>query len=431
MGAGNRLHLFRDTSRRYGTNQYCGVSRHCSALALALALSLNLELPQANAEPRTSGPDVDVESSDPYVPYGRQHALMREELARYRALAEGDHWQPLPAGQTLAPGMRDARVARLRSLLMQYGDYRLDDHTDNSAAADEYDPPLQDAVRRFQRRHGLKEDGLVDERTRTRLNVSPAKRAQTLAANLLRWQQLPKDLGPRYILVNVPDFSLRLVDGEREQFRMRVVVGKPKHKTPQIATRMTRVEFNPTWRVPRNIALRELLPKGSASLSANGYRLVNHRGRSVPFTSGNIAAIRRGKVMLQQKGGPGNALGRVKFVIPNREAIFLHDTNSKHLFKRSQRAFSHGCIRLEKPLEFARMMLAQQNDWSDARIERTLHSSRTRGVALENPIPVYIAYWTAWVDEEGLLQFRPDIYGRDNLQETADGGADEDREAAE
>lgn len=419
MGVGNRY--YRDSS-------HCSAAHHCSALALALALSLALELPQASAAAPAAGTPAagtpaaampaGMDTSDPYTPYGRQYALMLEELARYRALAGGDSWQPLSAGQTLAPGMRDPRVAELRCLLMQYGDYHLDDHTERNTAADEYDERLAAAVRRFQRRHGLKEDGLVDERTRARLNVRPAERAQTLAANLQRWQQMPKELGPRYILVNIPDFSLRLIDGEQEQFQMRVVVGKPKHKTPQLATRMTRVVFNPVWRVPPNIALRELLPKGSANLSANGYRLVNHSGRAVPFTRGNVAGVRRGKVTLQQKGGPGNALGRVKFVIPNREAIFLHDTNSKHLFKRSERAFSHGCIRLEKPLEFARLMLAQQNNWSDARIERALHSSRTRGVELENPIPVYIAYWTAWVDEEGLLQFRPDIYDRDTPEDT-------------
>ncbi|WP_250461132.1 L,D-transpeptidase family protein [Microbulbifer litoralis] len=404
------------------------ITRHCSALALILALSLASEMPLADSDTaqQPAPTTAETEATDPYTPYGRQYALMREELARYRALAEGDQWQPLDDGQALAPGMRDPRVAQLRSLLMQYGDYQLSDDTNKSAAADEYDEALQQAVRRFQRRHGLKEDALVDDRTRARLNVRPEQRVRTLTANLQRWEQMPKDLGPRYILVNIPDFSLRLVDGDRDQFRMRVVVGKTKHKTPQLTTRMTRVVFNPIWRVPRNIALRELLPKGGASLSAKGYRLVNHRGRSVPFTRGNIAGIRRGKVMLHQKGGPGNALGRVKFVIPNKQAIFLHDTNSKHLFRRSQRAFSHGCIRLEKPLEFARMMLREQNNWGAEKVERALASQRTQGIELQNPIPVYIAYWTAWVDEEGLLQFRPDIYERDTPENSSADAGDTD-----
>ncbi|PCO05827.1 murein L,D-transpeptidase [Microbulbifer flavimaris] len=403
MGVGNSLNHFQVRSQ------------HCSAAALALFFLLGTEPLVAGETPEPgAAAATELTSPDPFTPYGRQHALMREELARYQALAGGDLWQPLPKGQTLAPGAREPRVLQLRSLMMLYGDLPLHDHDGGDGRhADEYDPDLQAAVRRFQRRHGLREDGLVDERTRARLNVAPADRAHTLAANLSRLQQLPRELGPRYILVNIPDFSLRLMEQGREQYRMRVVVGKPKHATPQLSTRMTRVVFNPIWRVPPSIALKELLPKGSAALRAKGFRLVSHSGRSVPFTSGNIAGIRRGKVSLHQRGGPENALGRVKFVIPNRDAIFLHDTNSKHLFKRPQRAFSHGCIRLEKPLEFARMMLLEQNEWQPARAEQYLNSGRTRAVTLKKPLPVYIAYWTAWVDEDGLLQFRPDIYERD------------------
>ncbi|MBB3062097.1 L,D-transpeptidase family protein [Microbulbifer rhizosphaerae] len=407
------------------TSQYIRNPLSCSALALAMALAVGATPPVTAQAPAV---EPHLEALDSFAPYGRQYALMREELARYSALAEGDQWRPLPKGQTLSPGMRDPRVAHLRSLLMQYGDYPLDDHTDTAAPMDEYDARLQEAVKRFQRRHGLKEDGLVDQRTRERLNVDPARHARTLAANLKRWGEMPKDLGPRYILVNIPDFSLRLMDRGREQFRMRVVVGKTrtKHQTPQLATRMTRLVFNPVWRVPPSIAVHELLPKGGGALSARGFRLVNHRGRAVPFSARNIAATRRGTVSLQQKGGPKNALGRVKFVIPNSHAIFLHDTQSKHLFKRGQRAFSHGCIRLEKPIEFARRMLAEQNGWGEERIDRMVHSGRTRAVELEQPIPVYIAYWSAWVDEEGLLQFRPDIYNRDNPGETSGKETDND-----
>ncbi|GAB2874484.1 murein L,D-transpeptidase [Microbulbifer echini] len=393
------------------------------ALVLTIALGIDTAPVLASSGEKLELP---VAGRDPFSPYGRQYSLLSEELARYRGLAQGNQWRPLDAGQPITPGSRGPRVAQLRSLLMLYGDFRPADFSDKEAEealhGDVYDKPLQAAVRRFQRRHGLKADSLVDERTRSRLNTNPEKLARILAANIARWEELPKDLGPRYIIVNVPEFNLRLIDGEREQFRMKVVVGKPKHKTPQLTTRMTRLEFNPVWRVPPSIALRELLPKGSSALSAKGYRLINHRGRAVPFTRGNVAAVRRGQVSLQQKGGPGNALGRVKFVIPNRHAIFLHDTTSKHLFKKSQRAFSHGCIRLEKPLKFARMMLAEQNRWNSARIERALMSGRTHGVALKKTLPVYIAYWTAWVDEKGQLQFRPDIYQRDKPGKGANRG---------
>ncbi|MCO1333389.1 L,D-transpeptidase family protein [Microbulbifer sp. OS29] len=406
MGAVDQPHFASFTHQNH-------VSFSLGATAIILALSLGLPSPSVFADSKNTPTTDGIGNSDPFSPQGRQFSLLNEELSRYQALAASDSWKPLSSGQPIAPGSRGPRVSHLRSLLMLYGDYRPEEFDPVNSEAQTYDKNLQSAVKRFQKRHGLKQDALVDERTRSRLNTPPRKIAAILSANIERWKQLPKDLGPRYIIVNIPAFNLRLIEGNKEQFRMRVVVGKAKHKTPQLATRMTRLEFNPVWRVPPNIALRELLPKGSSALRAKGYRLMNHRGRSVPFTRGNVAAVRRGQVSLQQKGGPGNALGRVKFIIPNRQAIFLHDTNSKHLFKKSQRAFSHGCIRLEKPMQFARMMLSQQNSWNDARINRTLASGRTHGVALKKTLPVYIAYWTAWVDENGQLQFRPDIYNRD------------------
>lgn len=382
----------------------------------------------ATASPPAGSAQIPDNSYSPFTPYGRQYALMREELARYRALSDGDQWQPLPDGQTLAPGVRDARVKVLRGLLMQYGDLPLAGDMAGAAhaikgqkgqkdSAELFDHSVRQAVERFQRRHGLRADGIVDRATREHLNTPPAHRLGTLEANLQRWQKMPKDLGPRYILVNIPEYTLRLMDGEQEQYRMRVVVGKSKHPTPQLSTRMTQVVFNPTWTVPRNIAVRELLPKGSANLSAGGYRLVNNRGKSVPFSGGNLRALRLGSVALQQRGGEGNALGRFKFIIPNQQAIFLHDTQKKELFGRSQRAFSHGCVRLEKPQELAQIILSSQTakpgKWNNERLTRYSSGSRTRAVTLEQPIPVYIAYWTAWVDQEGMLNFRPDIYGRD------------------
>lgn len=387
-----------------------------TALALALALLGGYTATgSAGTEAGTETLATPAASPTPFAPYGPQFSRLLEELTRYRALAEGDAWTPLPSGKSLTSGDRGPRVATLRGLLMQYGDYPLEDHREPASAADEFDLRLEQAVRRFQKRHGLPESGNVDEATRTRLNVEPAQRARILAANLRRWETMPKDLGPRYILVNIPEFSLRLIENEREQYRMRVVVGTKRNKTPQMATRLTRVVFNPTWTVPPRIARESLLPKGSANLAADGYRLVNNKGKTVPFTGNNLAAVRRGSVSLQQRSGPGNALGRVKFDMPNREAIFLHDTNQKHLFGKAQRALSNGCIRLEKPLEFARMMLAEQSGgWTEDRLSQVTSGDRSSSVRIESPVPVYLVYWTAWVNDEGQLQFRPDVYGLDN-----------------
>ena len=418
-----------------GTTPGFGRTALAAAILTISAQSATADTTTVTAEGKATASEL--EQYSPYTPYGRQYALMREALARYLALAESDTWEPLPDGQALTPGVRDERVKVLRSLLLQYGDLPVtgdmpaaeNDSTGGAKASDptRFDTGLRSAVERFQRRHGLRADGIVDRNTREHLNIPPQQRLATLRANLTRWQTMPKDLGPRYILVNIPDFSLRLVQGEKEQYRMRVVVGKSEHATPQLSTRLTQVVFNPTWTVPRNIAVRELLPKGSANLVAGGYRLVNNRGKSVPFSGSNLRALRLGSVALQQRGGEGNALGRFKFVIPNRQAIFLHDTNRKQLFSRSQRAFSHGCIRLEKPRELAEIVLASQGNWDTEKLVRMTTGSRTRAVTLEQPIPVHIAYWTAWVDDEGLLNFRPDIYGRDrpDAEKVAQsGGAD-------
>ncbi|MFD1217323.1 L,D-transpeptidase family protein [Microbulbifer celer] len=409
-----------------------GTSPHFGRAALAaLILSISAQTGAEESRQETVNDQQNASKEllkpySPYTPYGRQYALMREALARYQALAESDAWEPLPDGQALSSGMRDERVKTLRSLLMQYGDLPVTGDmpaaTAGAGTAEEnpqeadptrFDSKLRQAVERFQRRHGLRADGIVDRHTREHLNTPPQRRLATLRANLQRWQTLPKDLGPRYIHVNIPEYTLRLVQGEKEQYRMRVVVGKSKHATPQLSTRLTRVVFNPTWTVPRNIAVRELLPKGSANLTAGGYRLVNNSGKSVPFSGRNLRALRLGSVALQQRGGEGNALGRFKFVIPNRQAIFLHDTNRKKLFSRSTRAYSHGCIRLEKPGELAEIVLASQGNWTADKLAQMTTGSRTRSVALEQPIPVHITYWTAWVDEKGQLNFRPDIYGRD------------------
>lgn len=432
---GNRLGI----QRNLGAAVVISLSMETAALDAAAVESTSSDATGQQTSPPASEQQITpVERAEfatasgsysPYTPYGRQYALMREELARYRALSDGEHWRPLTAGQTLAPGVRDPRVKELRSLLMLYGDLptandmataALDEgqkSEKSKAAAELFDADVRRAVERFQRRHGLNPDGVVDRTTREHLNTPPARRLATLQANLERWEKMPKDLGPRHIVVNIPEFTLRVLEGEQEQYRMRVVVGKPKHQTPQLSTRLTRVVFNPTWTVPRNIALRELLPKGSANLSAKGYRLVNNSGKSVPFSGRNLRALRLGSVALRQRGGEGNALGRLKFIIPNQHAIFLHDTQMKNLFSRSTRAYSHGCIRLEKPQEFAQLVLANQGSrpgkWNAERLTRYTSGSRTRAVELDQPIPVHIVYWTAWVDEEGLLNFRPDIYHRD------------------
>lgn len=348
-------------------------------------------------------------------PWQDRQLLMREALARYLSLTTANNWQPLPAGPTLKPGVRNARILLLRQQLMQYGDYPLEENHTAAAVTDPalYDRRLQQAVKRFQRRHNLQDHGLIDPETRAQLNIPPQQRADTLQANLRRQHQMPRAPSGRHIVINIPEFTLRLLNGQREQLRMRIIVGTPQHQTPQLTSRLTHVVFNPTWTVPHSISVHELLPKGVTRLEADGYRLITHQGKRVAFSRRNLRALRLGRLALRQRAGADNTLGRLKFIIPNRQAIFLHDTNAKHLFDRKVPALSHGCIRLQLPGQLARLMLAGQGNWDETRLAAMTSGQRTRTLALKQPLPVYIVYRTAWVDARGLLHFRPDIYHRD------------------
>lgn len=380
------------------------------SLAIALATTTTSSALSASSQIPES-----VSENFPFSSWQRQQVLMHEALARYTTLTTANHWQPLPSGQALKPGMQNSRILVLREQLMQYGDYPLDkDHTATMVAdPDLYDQPLKQAVKRFQRRHGLQEHGLVDEQTRAQLNIPPFQRAKTLAANLRRQKKMPGDPNARRIVINLPEFTLRLLSAGREQLRMRVIVGKPNQSTPQFSTQLTWVIFNPTWTVPHSISVHELLPKGIAQIKADNYQLITQRGTPVAFSKKNLQALRLGTLALRQRGGKNNTLGRIKFIIPNRQAIFLHDTNAKHLFNQEVRALSHGCIRLELPEALAQLMLANQRNWDDGKLARMITGQRTRSVVLKNPVAIHIIYWTAWVDAQGLLHFRPDIYDFD------------------
>ena len=221
--------------------------------------------------------------------------------------------------------------------------------------------------------------------------------------NLERWRWLPRDLGKRYIMVNVPNYDLKVVENERTVLTMRVVVGKPYLRTPVFNSEMTYLVINPYWNVPPSIAEKELLP----ILRRDPSYLARHDMEIV---------ARKGKFLLRQRPGIKNPLGTVKFMFPNRFNVYLHDTSQRGLFARRERVFSHGCIRIEKPTELLEYVLGPNSRWNRNTL-RTLNRERERIVSLPQPIPVHIMYWTAWVDDDGKVQFRKDIYGRDRLLE--------------
>ncbi|WP_236250556.1 murein L,D-transpeptidase [Microbulbifer sp. ALW1] len=341
---------------------------------------------------------------------------LRKQAARYRAMTV--QWQPLAPGGPLAAGDRGPRVAQLRQLLKQFGDYTgqpgplkiADDQPQR------FDTGLKLAVEAYQRRHGMEVTGRADKSTLKELERSPEELARLMELNAERWDKLPAKPGKRYILVNVPDYQLQLVDQERVVLTMKTVVGKSTKRTPEMTTKVVSVVFNPTWTVPRSILLTDLLPKARNNPEAmhkRGYRVVKYgTNRTSPINDASIESAASGKATLRQISGPGNTLGRVKFVIPNKQAIFLHDTQAQSLFEHRHRAFSHGCIRLQQPEELAYTLLKPQG-WDRTRVAQATTGDESVTIKVDSPPKLFITYLTAWVDTLGQVQFRPDIYHRD------------------
>ncbi|MEL6794532.1 MAG: L,D-transpeptidase family protein, partial [Pseudomonadota bacterium] len=274
--------------------------------------------------------------------------------------------------------------------------------------------------RAFQRRHGLNDDGVAGRRTIAALNATAAERTEQVIVSLERLRWMNKELGQRHVHVNLADFTVKLIEDGEVAFQERVVVGKARrHRTPEFSDEMTYMVFNPIWHVPYSIASEEILPKLQEDpeyLLKKNMRLLTRDGALGPDATlhdWSLYSENDFPYLVKQGSGGGNALGRVKFMFPNQFAIYLHDTPSKRLFKKDARAFSHGCVRVQDPMAFARALLAPQTDDPAAFVDRQLARSGERRINLQEPVPVHLTYLTAWVDEAGTQQFRDDVYGRD------------------
>jgi L,D-transpeptidase YcbB len=324
-----------------------------------------------------------------------QYTRLREALARYRATSASGGWPQIPA-RTLRPGDTVPEVAALRRRVAAEGVWLPE------ADSARYDSALVGAVRVLQRRHGLNDDGVVGPGTRAALNTPPDERVRQLEAALERERWMPPTLGERYIAVYIPAFELQAVDSGRVTLGMRVIAGKPSWRTPIFSGRMTGVVFNPYWNIPPSIWSREVALRAARE---PGY-----------LARQGISAVQDGATTRwRQNPGPMNPLGQVKLVFPNQFNVYLHDTSSPSLFRRDERALSHGCIRLENPLALTAFVLNGTTGWSPAAVERAAAGDTERGVRIGAPLPVYIFYRTAWVEDSGAVQFRPDVYGHDAL----------------
>jgi murein L,D-transpeptidase YcbB/YkuD len=371
---------------------------------------------------RALGPDGIPKALASLAPPSPAYTRLREAFARYGEIVKRGGWTPLPAGPRLALGVTDERVRLLRTRLAAEGD--LHAGAPKAAGAPEestYDEALASVVARFQGRQGLKVTGAVDTDTLEALNVPAEARRRQIAVNMERWRWLPSDYGRRYILVNVPEFELTMVDGGQKAMRMRVIVGKTQSQTPAFSNRITRIDLNPIWHLPSSIVQKEIAPavaRDPGYLARKHLEVVKSSGEGTQTVSpGEVDWSRMGKgdypYRVRQPSGPDNALGRIKFVIPDQFDVYLHDTPSARLFNSTERDLSHGCVRLEHPIELAAYLLKDDQKWSREAIEEALDSGETKSVPLPAPLPVHILYWTAWVEEDGTVQFRKDIYGHD------------------
>jgi L,D-transpeptidase YcbB len=352
-----------------------------------------------------------AESLQELTPENAQYRNLRQVLATYREQVAKNGWPKVPATK-LKPGQRHANVVAIAKRLAASGDYKGNLPPEGQAV--EYTRELAEAVKQFQRRHGLTDDGVITPAVVAEMNVPIEQRIDSIRLNLERWRWLPRDLGDRYILVNIPEARLEVWDHGNVPLTMRTIVGKQDTPTPIFNDVMTHVVFSPYWNVPPNIAEGETLPailQDPEFLNRQNMEILDASGNPVDPASIDLSDPK--KYRFRQRPGTDNALGLVKFVFPNQFDVYLHDTPTDSLFERASRSFSHGCVRVEQPVELARYVLKDEPEWTEERIEEAMHSGEERHVKLKNPIPVYLGYWTARVSADGIVQFRKDVYGID------------------
>lgn len=357
---------------------------------------------------------------DALRPPQARYRIMREALASLRSAAGQGGWPTVGPGPTIGVGDRDPRVPALRRRLVASGD--LDGASGLEADGDLFDAALEEAVRRFQVRHGLEVDGRVGAGTVAALDVPVERRMEQLAINLERWRWLPADLGSRHVLVNIPDYSVVVRERGEVALRLRGIVGREYRQTPVFSGRMTYLVLSPFWHVPPGIAANDKFPAIRADpgyVRAQNMTLLDQRTNgsvdpsSVDWGSLTAAQFNQ-RFRLRQDPGPANALGDVKFMFPNPHNVYLHDTPSRELFARTDRSFSSGCIRVERPLELAAYLLGGLPGWNPQRIRSTVDRRVETTVTLPEAVPVHLQYWTAFVDDDGRLNYRRDLYQRDD-----------------
>jgi murein L,D-transpeptidase YcbB/YkuD len=334
-------------------------------------------------------------------------------LARYREIDSKGGWQQVQAGGKIEPGQSNSRIPAIRKRLLVTSELSEPD----SVNSELYDKVLEADIKTFQASHALDPDGVIGVGTFRELNVPVEDRINSLRINLERIRWVSSNLPDSYIIVNIAAFWLVMVKDNQVVDYTSVVVGKPLNKTPIFRDKLRYVEFNPSWTQPTSIVKNETIPKlkkDSTYLEQNHMVLLDTKGNLIPTSGVNMKSLSASHFpyLVRQEPGPWNALGEMKFMFPNKYDIYLHDTPSKSLFERSSRAFSHGCIRVNKPIEFAEKLL-EGTEYNQEKIKQIISSQVTTRVNLPKPVDILLLYWTCGIDQNRKLFFVPDIYSRD------------------
>lgn len=383
-----------------------------TAICLLIASTSGM-MTTANADDTQTAPQASYAAMN--------YARLKAELPYYQEAANHPDkypWPTIPATKKLLHvGSHNDVVLLIKQRLKTTHD--LDP---NSPQTNVFDKPLAEAIKTFQSRHGLTPDGVIGTDTRNAMNVTPGVRAKQIEVNMQRWAEIAQDMGDRFVLVNIPEYQLHVIEHDHDALTMKVVVGKPTRQTPELSSEITRIVFNPYWNVPHTIARRDIIPKvlrDGSYLYTNKIRIFSSQEedayelspREVNWEDAHENGF---SYHFRQEPGIKNALGLVKFEFQNDHDVYLHDTPAKDLFAKDTRDFSSGCIRLEKP--FALVAYLTQNDAriNAEKVRSKLVSHKTSYFKIENPIPIYIAYLTTWVDSKGIVHFANDVYQRDS-----------------
>ncbi|MBE9568617.1 MAG: L,D-transpeptidase family protein [Proteobacteria bacterium] len=346
------------------------------------------------------------------------YRLLKAELKRFRDIEQRGGWAILRSGPVLSPGMQHKQVLKLKQRMLMSGDLSdciLQD-------VDIFDHKLTEAVTRYQVRHGLKADGALGPQTRRSLNIPVAAKIKKIRINMERWRWLPRRLGRRYLIVHMTGFELHLMEEDASVMTMPVIIGKSYRATPTISSWLSVMEYNPYWTVPKTIAVEDMLPRlkrNPGFLEKKSIKLYRGWANAQEVDPRTVDWRKIDKdnfpYWMRQEPGPKNALGQVKFLFSNPYEIYLHGTPDKHLFYRTVRTFSSGCIRVKDPVKLAAYLLDDGSQQREEDVLANIYLGNNQKVPLPVAVPIYLIYWTAWADQDGKINFRRDVYGRDTL----------------